>query len=414
MEEPRTPDETPRDEPTEETARMTGGDPLRAGAPAGGSPPPPPPPPPPPQGEPRRLLRSRTDRTLFGVCGGFARYAGVDATVVRILTVVLVLFGGAGALLYLAAALLMPEEAQADPTTTTVGEPAPRNRALVIVGVVLLVLVAGPLLLPPVFIAAGVAIPLALLALVGLFVWWTVGGRRPEGGAGDIVRAAALGVGVLLVCFVLFVVSAWVAAIGGGEIVAGIVIAAGLALIAGAFVRPVRWLIVPALAVAIPAAFVGAAGIDIDGGVGEREHRPGAVADIQPRYDLGMGQLVVDLREVDLPAGDHPLTLDVGIGEAVLLVDEDVCVASRASVGMGVVDVFGRNNDGIDVTWLDTPRAAAGNARVLVDADVGVGALTVRHARGVGWQDRHENWGHDAVDEDAGANTGCVRDGRAS
>ena len=374
------------------------------------TPTPPPQAPSPPQQ--KRLLRSRTDRTLFGVCAGVAKYLGVDATVVRIVTVALVLFGGAGALLYLAAALLMPEEGVADATTAVVGEPAPRNRALVVVGVVLLVLVAGPLLLPPVFIAAGIAIPLAFLALIGLFVWWTVSGRRPEGGAGDVLKAAALGVGILLVCLVLFVVSAWSAAIGGGAVVAGIVIAAGFALLAGAFIRPARWLIVPALAIAIPAGFVGAAGIDIDGGVGEREYRPGAVADVQPRYELGMGELVVDLRDVDFPAGDHPVQLDIGIGGALLLVDEDVCVASRAQLGMGAIDVFGRDNEGVDVDWQDAPRASTGNARLLVDADVGIGELVVRHDADDPWHD--DEWGHDTDDDDAGANTGCVGDGRAS
>src|SRR3954466_4329140 len=62
---------------------------------------------PPPQ---RRLERSPTDRMLAGVCGGIARYFGVDATVVRIIAVGLTLLGGAGVLLYIAALLLMPEE----------------------------------------------------------------------------------------------------------------------------------------------------------------------------------------------------------------------------------------------------------------------------------------------------------------
>ena len=53
-----------------------------------------------------------------------------------------------------------------------------------------------------------------------------------------------------------------------------VVILAGVAILAGAFVRPVRWLVLPALALALSAGTVSAAGIDLDGGVGERDYRP--------------------------------------------------------------------------------------------------------------------------------------------
>src|SRR5512142_455104 len=50
----------------------------------------------------RRLTRSRTDRMIAGACGGFAAYSGIDATIVRLMMVVLaVLGGGSGVVLYL-------------------------------------------------------------------------------------------------------------------------------------------------------------------------------------------------------------------------------------------------------------------------------------------------------------------------
>jgi phage shock protein C len=68
----------------------------------------------PPQPAPptyRRLLRSRTNRHLTGVCGGIAEYAGVDATVIRVGVVLASVFtGGTVALAYLLAAILIPEE----------------------------------------------------------------------------------------------------------------------------------------------------------------------------------------------------------------------------------------------------------------------------------------------------------------
>jgi phage shock protein C len=58
---------------------------------------------------PRRLTRSKQDRKIAGVCGGIAAYVGIDANVIRLITVALALFGGSGLVLYLIAWLLIPE-----------------------------------------------------------------------------------------------------------------------------------------------------------------------------------------------------------------------------------------------------------------------------------------------------------------
>ena len=60
----------------------------------------------------RRLYRSRTDRKLAGVCGGLARYSNIDATLLRVLFVVLALLGGPGLVIYLLMWILVPEEPQ--------------------------------------------------------------------------------------------------------------------------------------------------------------------------------------------------------------------------------------------------------------------------------------------------------------
>jgi len=71
---------------------------------------PPAPPPPPPYGAPpRRLLRCSEDTMIAGVCGGLARYAGVDPTLVRVLAVVALVFGFPAVFLgYLVAWAIMP------------------------------------------------------------------------------------------------------------------------------------------------------------------------------------------------------------------------------------------------------------------------------------------------------------------
>ncbi|HEY4630569.1 MAG: PspC domain-containing protein [Nocardioidaceae bacterium] len=66
---------------------------------------------PPVQQPARRLVRSRDDRWLSGVCGGVAEYAGVDANLVRLVVVLGTIFGfGSLLVAYVVAWLLMPEE----------------------------------------------------------------------------------------------------------------------------------------------------------------------------------------------------------------------------------------------------------------------------------------------------------------
>lgn len=58
----------------------------------------------------KRLTRSADDRWISGVCGGIAEYAGIDANLVRLLTVLIVLLGvGTTVLLYVAAWIIMPD-----------------------------------------------------------------------------------------------------------------------------------------------------------------------------------------------------------------------------------------------------------------------------------------------------------------
>jgi phage shock protein C len=61
----------------------------------------------------RKLYRSRTDRKLAGVCGGLAQYFNLDATLIRVLFIVLAVLGGSGLVLYLAMWIIVPNEPQA-------------------------------------------------------------------------------------------------------------------------------------------------------------------------------------------------------------------------------------------------------------------------------------------------------------
>jgi phage shock protein C len=67
--------------------------------------------------ETKKLYRSRTDRMISGVCGGLGKYLGIDPTLIRLVFVLLLLFGvGSGLILYIILMFIVPEE----PETTSV------------------------------------------------------------------------------------------------------------------------------------------------------------------------------------------------------------------------------------------------------------------------------------------------------
>ena len=57
-----------------------------------------------------RLMRSRNDRMLGGVCGGLAAYLRIDATIIRLLFVLMALGSGAGVFIYLVLWFVLPAE----------------------------------------------------------------------------------------------------------------------------------------------------------------------------------------------------------------------------------------------------------------------------------------------------------------
>lgn len=78
-------------------------------------------PPPPPihstsdnKGSDKKLYRSKTDRILWGVCGGLGEYFGLEPLIFRLIFVALTLSGGAGILFYLVLAIIIPLEPEAE------------------------------------------------------------------------------------------------------------------------------------------------------------------------------------------------------------------------------------------------------------------------------------------------------------
>ena len=58
----------------------------------------------------KKLYRNRTDRKLWGVCGGLAKYFDIDPTITRVIAVASILVSGAGIIAYLIMAIVVPLE----------------------------------------------------------------------------------------------------------------------------------------------------------------------------------------------------------------------------------------------------------------------------------------------------------------
>lgn len=64
----------------------------------------------PTEAEPRKLYRSRSDRSIAGICGGLAEFFHIDTTVVRLITLFLILFGGLSIWAYIILWIIIPEQ----------------------------------------------------------------------------------------------------------------------------------------------------------------------------------------------------------------------------------------------------------------------------------------------------------------
>ena len=63
-----------------------------------------------PPGRDPQAVPSRSNRQVAGVCGGLAQYFNLDATLIRILLVVLAVLGGSGIVPYLVMWIIVPNE----------------------------------------------------------------------------------------------------------------------------------------------------------------------------------------------------------------------------------------------------------------------------------------------------------------
>jgi hypothetical protein len=192
--------------------------------------------------------------------------------------------------------------------------------------------------------------------------------------------AATVLVGALLV----LVGIGWLLDAGGVEVpwralLPAALIAVGLACVAGAFRGRQHAMMVVGVALTVVLSVAVAAdwdlGVPLAGGVGDRTERPATPAELTT-YELGAGDLLVDLRQLQVPPGTTAVEARVGVGELVVEVPDGVSFQVVASSGLGEVQVLGEQEGGFG-SRIDTTSEAGGDRRLELDLRVGLGQVRV-------------------------------------
>jgi hypothetical protein len=152
----------------------------------------------------------------------------------------------------------------------------------------------------------------------------------------------------------------------------------GLALIFGALDGPHPGLVVAGVFVTVAVVAVAAAPPDaFHGGIAERNIRVTTQAELAPRYDVGVGELRLDLSDLALTESTK-LDATVGAGDLTITLPPDLAVEIEASAGAGQVDLFGEVSEGLSVTRTYTSDGLASDTVTLtLDLDVAAGNIEV-------------------------------------
>jgi phage shock protein PspC (stress-responsive transcriptional regulator) len=338
------------------------------------------------------LTRSRSDRVAAGVAGGLGRYLDIDPLLVRIAFVVLAVAGGSGVALYAAAWLLIPEEGNYRSIAEDAmgGRHGRRPHLLTFVLVGLGALALADTLRP--WRSHGLFAPLVLIGL-GVAVLYSTG--RHHHGSWDAVpesqipdfpppeRPRALtvfllgGLAVLGGLATLIDLAGW-AHISIPGLLAAALVVTGVAVIAGAVRGRVGGLILVAVVLATALAASLAVPTSLGDGVGNRVWQPASVAELRPTYRLGIGNAVLDLRDL---VATSPVNVQatVGVGHLLVIVPATAGVATHDRAGIGDTVVFDNREGGVSVDrTTDDPRAGAVDVRL--DLRIGVGQVEVERA----------------------------------
>ena len=164
----------------------------------------------------------------------------------------------------------------------------------------------------------------------------------------------------------------WDVALAVGAIGTGVAVVAGVALR-----RRTGGLVVVGFVLAALAVAVSAVDVRLVGPIGTQVYSPSATSDLKRNYDTSIGDLKLDLSNAALAAGDTEVDANVGIGELTVIVPEDVGLDVDASASAGKVTVFGRSESGVDADLSESIPTRGSDRTLRIDAHVGLGDVRV-------------------------------------
>jgi phage shock protein PspC (stress-responsive transcriptional regulator) len=347
----------------------------------------------------RRLTRSSDDRVVAGVCGGLARYTGIDPVVFRVVVAVAAVLGGSGVLAYLVAWLVIPKDDAPSHVESFVdrrGRDLPKWAAITI-GIVVVVAVLSIFDGPWPFFRGGFG--LIVVLAIGVWLWVRHDDRPTAPSTPATVAPAPLDVPPAPVATVpakersrlaLLTSSAVVLVIGGltvatflgAHLAPEIFPAAALLTVGAGLLVGSRWgrarVLVPigVVALAVTAA-TSIVDVPLRGGTGERVWTP-TFAELESEYRLVAGHAVLDLRDLDLPAGAaREIEVTVAFGYLEVWVPEGMDVDIGTEVGAGRTDDEAglQLSQGLRRTTATSP--PDGPPALTIRAEVGMGRLEV-------------------------------------
>ena len=380
------------------------------------------------------LHRPGEGRWIAGVALGLAHRLQVQPWLVRVVFVILVPVGGVGIFLYAAGWILIPD--QGEPESIARGWSGTRS-ARRWVGVILIGLAAVVLLAETSFVRGELVFALVLLGIGVLLYRGDLSppeqqspeianvpkaapadqaeeppagppSSRPTGQAtapprdqsylGRVTVGAAL-ISLGLLGFLDGVVPGLNPAFR--HYMALLVAVVGLGLVVGAWFGRIGGLValgivlVPVVLVSLvsdtvefttrdhgPVVLVSLSSdtVELDTSAGEGYHRPAGVDEIPDAYRLGVGALLVDLRQVDFTDKVVQVGAEVGIGELTVYLPRDVAADVSGRVGIGSIRTWDHrgstSRQGIGIKSDFVTDGAGG--MIILDASVGLGEIRVR------------------------------------
>jgi hypothetical protein len=178
--------------------------------------------------------------------------------------------------------------------------------------------------------------------------------------------------------------TAWILdASGAWDVDLGVLTAIALAIVGAALVVSTwygraRGLLALGIPLVLLVGVFGVVDVPLRGGIGDPTHHPRTVGAVEHDYELAIGNLSVDLRDVDFSGARRRVRARVGIGRLDVSVPDGVRVVLDAHAGAGGVTAFGRSARECCPT--DVHRVSpgtAGGGTLYLDADVGAGHVDV-------------------------------------